>query len=155
MELAMKPMLWLAAAAALLALCLPAAPAQAIPRTFVSSTGSGAACTRAAPCATFQAAHDVTDPGGEINCIDAGNFGPVGLIITKPITIDCAGTLGSMSGFTPEGITINVPGGVVRLRNLTIDGTGTHIGINFPGRDHIASRIGCRQAVRVRQHHQQ
>src|ERR671935_371846 len=111
--------LFAACAASVFALCLPIDPAQAIPRTFVSGTGSGMLCTRAAPCATFQAAHDATDPGGEINCIDAGNFGPVGLIITKPITIDCAGTLGSMSGFTPEGITINVPGGVVRLRNLT------------------------------------
>src|SRR5262245_41279396 len=68
-----------------------ATPAGAIPRTFVSSTGVGSACTRVAPCTTFQAAHDATDLGGEINCLGSGSFG--GLSITKSITIDCAGTV--------------------------------------------------------------
>lgn len=101
------------------------APAHAIPRTFVSSTGSGSTCTRAAPCATFQAAHTATDTGGEINCIDAGNFG--GLSITKSITIDCTGTLATANTL----ISISVPGSVVRLRNLTIDGVPGTAGISF------------------------
>src|ERR1700750_896995 len=85
------------------------APAQAIPRSFVSAAGGGAACTRALPCATFQAAHDATDANGEIDCIDAGQFG--GVVITKSITIDCTGTIGAGA----NTITINTTSAVVRL----------------------------------------
>ena len=91
-----------------------ATPAGAIPRTFVSGTGSGTTCTRAAPCATFQAAHDATDLAGEINCLNDGSFG--GLSITKSITIDCAGTVAAVDG----NIFIATPGVTVRLRNLTL-----------------------------------
>lgn len=81
------------------------------------------------PCTTFSAAHAVTDANGEINCLDAGNFGTV--TITKSITIDCAGTVGAISG-VGNGVTINTPGVVVRLRNLTIDGSGGALrGIEF------------------------
>ena len=82
-----------------LLLCLPT-PALAIPETWVASNGGGVACTRAAPCADFQTAHFATDPGGIIKCVDAGNFGAVG--ITKSITIDCTGTNGGI---------VSVPGG--------------------------------------------
>jgi hypothetical protein len=108
---------------------LAAPSAHAIPRTFVSGTGSGATCTRAAPCATFQAAHDATDANGEINCVDAGEFGRV--TITKSITIDCAGTAGVIAD-SAFGISINTAGVVVRVRNLTIDGSnGAFNGITF------------------------
>lgn len=107
-----------AAIAVIVAAAWPAAPAHAIPRTFVSATGGGAACTRALPCATFQAAHDATDPNGEINCIDAGQFG--GLLITKSITIDCSGTIGAGA----NTVTINTTTAVVRLRGLTFEGPG-------------------------------
>jgi hypothetical protein len=105
-------------------------PAHAIPRTFVSGTGGGAACTRAAPCATFQAAHDATDPGGEINCVDAGEFGRV--IVIKNITVDCAGTLGGALA-TSSGVTVNAAGIIVRLRNLTIIGSAgsSDSGVSF------------------------
>jgi len=36
----------------------------------------------------FQVAHNATNPGGEINCVDPGEYG--GLVITKVITIDCS-----------------------------------------------------------------
>jgi hypothetical protein len=101
-----------AAAAVLVALV---SSAHAIPRTFVSSGGAGVACTRAAPCTTFQAAHNAADANGEINCIDAGSFG--GVTIVKSITIDCAGTLGALAG---TGVTIDTADVVVRLRNLNI-----------------------------------
>src|SRR5712691_12440917 len=59
--------------AAMLVALLPVAPAQALNNTsFVSSTGSGTACTRDAPCNNFQAAHDATFAAGEINCLDSG-----------------------------------------------------------------------------------
>src|SRR5947209_11059218 len=105
--------LW--SATGILGFLLSAPVAQAIPRTFVSGTGSGTTCTRTTPCATFQAAHDATDAGGEVNCVDAGEFGAV--TVTKSITIDCTGTVGTVATTTPS-ISINAAGAVVRLRGL-------------------------------------
>ena len=119
--------------AVMLVALLPATPAQAIPRTWVSSTGMGTDCTRAAPCSLFQTAHNATDPGGEINCADAGSFG--GLVIDRSITIDCTGMFGGILSIGASGgVTINAPNVVVILRGLTIDGTfyiGTSIGVSF------------------------
>src|SRR3954469_14065086 len=109
------------ASIATLLMASDSSPAHAIPRTFVSGSGGGAVCSRAAPCATFQAAHDATDSGGEINCVDAGDYG--GVTITKSITIDCAGTVGGISGaLVATAVTINTASVVVRLRNLTLNG---------------------------------
>ena len=67
---------------AIIALALPlfaAAPAQALDaRTWVSgSADNGNPCSRTAPCRTFKGALAKTAPGGEINCLDPGDFGPV------------------------------------------------------------------------------
>jgi parallel beta helix pectate lyase-like protein len=111
---------------------LSAKPAYAIPQTFVSGAGGGATCTRAAPCATFQAAHDATDPGGQISCLDSGNFGTGTTTITKSITIDCAGTAAmAFPTVVSQAFVINTAGVVVRLRNLTIQGIGLSTGIQF------------------------
>jgi hypothetical protein len=107
--------------AAMLVALLPATPAQALDnKTFLSSTGSGTLCTRAAPCSSVNAAVAATAAGGEINCLDSGPPGFFGGNINKSITIDCAGTAASFSGFTVNGAGI-----VVRIRNLSI------IGIDF------------------------
>jgi hypothetical protein len=111
---------------------LPGTPAQSAPRTFVSGTGSDSGtCPRAAPCLTFAFAIGVTDAGGEINCVDAGDFG--NLSINKSITIDCTGTTAGI--FAPSGATgvlVNTNGVVATLRGLSIDGAGSGgIGINF------------------------
>lgn len=128
----MKTLALSAACAATALLCWSASEAHAIPRTFVASNGAGVACTRAAPCATFQLAHDVTNANGEINCLDAGNFGPI--IIIKSITIDCAGTVGSIGTSSTDPITISSAGTIVRLRNLTLEGfSNGFIGINVLG----------------------
>jgi hypothetical protein len=110
----MKTLAIVSFAAAVMLAALSATPAGAIPRTFVAGNGSGSTCTRAAPCATFQEAHDATDSNGEINCIDTGAFG--GLIISKSITIDCAGSAAAAG----SQIGIDTPGVTVRLRNLTL-----------------------------------
>ena len=68
---------FLMAGVAMLAAALAAMPAHAIPRTFLSNTGSGTACSRTAPCADLLTALKATDQGGEINCLDAGDFGGV------------------------------------------------------------------------------
>ena len=104
-----------------------ASVASALPlRTWVSSAGmDGNPCSRSSPCATFQGAHDKTAAGGEINCVDAADYGTV--LINKALTIDCAGTLASI--FVPMGsFGITVAAGsndVVTLRNLSLDGGGT------------------------------
>jgi hypothetical protein len=111
-----------------LASLLPAMTAQALPKTFVASTGSGSTCSRAAPCQTLLAAHNATDAGGEINCLDSGPFGAFlsYTTITKSITIDCAGTA------MGDSIIVNAPDIVVRLRNLTIGlGPDGFTGINY------------------------
>jgi hypothetical protein len=89
-------------------------PAAAIPRTFVSGTGSGTTCTRAAPCASFATAQTATDVGGEIDCIDAGVFPAA--FITKSLTIDCSGTLGAVA----SGFQVNAASVTVRIRGLSI-----------------------------------
>ena len=49
--------------------------AQAQSRTFVSGVGSDAnACTRTAPCRTFQKAHDTVAAGGEVVALDAAGY---------------------------------------------------------------------------------
>jgi hypothetical protein len=94
----------------------------------VSGTGDdGAACSRTAPCKTFVAAIAVTETNGEINCLDPGGYGS--LTITKSITIDCTGTLGSILSSGTNGITINLsttpdPLKSVVLRGLSINGAG-------------------------------
>jgi len=101
-------------------------------RTFVSGVGNDAdPCSRTAPCRTFAGAIIKTFINGEIDVLDPGGYGTVN--ITKSITID--GTTGSgfgsilASGTT--GVIINIAAGnvndphrSVRLRNLSINGTG-------------------------------
>src|SRR5262245_55475231 len=98
---------------ALVAVYLSATPSEALPNTFVASNGTGSTCSRVAPCADFQTAHNATNDGGDITCVDAGNYAPAGgfdLFITKSITIDCGGTAGmyvfSSMNITGSGIVV-------------------------------------------------
>src|SRR5262245_40120275 len=111
-----------------LLLCLDTTPAQAAPETWVASNGAGAVCTRAAPCLTFGIAQIVTDNGGTIKCVDAGNFGSV--TITKSLTIDCTGTNGGILPAGVNGVTINTAGVEVTLRGLSIE-SGGNSGVRF------------------------
>lgn len=129
----MKAFLWKVFAIAIVAV-LYAAPAQAqATRTWVSGVGDDVnPCSRTAPCKTFAGAISKTAAGGEIDCLDSGGFGT--LTITKSLTIDCAGTLGSVLASGVNGIVISsgtpsVPVNVI-LRNLSINGAGTTLGVN-------------------------
>jgi hypothetical protein len=105
------------------------APAQAqASRTWVSGVGDDAnPCSRTAPCKTFAGAISKTAAFGEIDCLDPGGFGAV--TITKSITIDCQGTLGSILSAGTNGIIVNVTAtDLVKIRNITIN--GFHTGIN-------------------------
>jgi hypothetical protein len=106
------------------------APAHAqATRTFVSGVGNDAdPCSRTAPCKTFAGAISKTFINGEIDCLDPGGFGT--LTITKSITIDCTSTLGGVLASGTNGFNINIPVNIndpfrtVRLRGLSINGTG-------------------------------
>ena len=103
-------------------------------RTWVSGVGDDVnPCSRTAPCKTFAGAISKTAAGGEINCLDPGGFGAV--TITKSLTIDCTGTIGSILASGTNGVIINGTAGVtpapeVKLRGLSIDGAGTTMGID-------------------------
>jgi hypothetical protein len=94
------------------------------PQTWVSSLGNDAnQCTLAAPCMTFAGAMASTLPGGEIDVLDPGDFGPV--VITKAISIDgeALGVGGILPGPGTSGIVINAGvKDVVNLRGLIFDG---------------------------------
>jgi hypothetical protein len=106
-------------------------------RTWVSGVGDDVnPCSRTAPCKTFAGAVSKTAAGGEIDALDPGGFGAVTL--TKSMLID--GTngagFGSILSSGTNGVNINdsLSGApntiVVRLRNLSINGAGTTLGIN-------------------------
>jgi hypothetical protein len=92
--------------------------------SWVSGTGSGAACTRAAPCADFGIATGATQAGGVISVLDSGDFGP--LQITKPVTIRADGADGGVVNLVGNfGIVIvGAPSDVFTLEGLHLDGGG-------------------------------
>jgi hypothetical protein len=110
---------------------LASAPAHAqATRTWVSGVGDDAnPCSRTAPCKTLAGAISKTASPGEIDCLDPGGFGAV--TITKSITIDCGGggIVGSVLASGVNGIIVNAAGANVILRNLSINGAGTTLGI--------------------------
>lgn len=116
----------------ILVICLSAgsmiAMAQAT-RTWVSGVGDDVnPCSRTAPCKTLAGAISKTATGGEINILDPGGFGAV--TITKSITIDGGGVIGSILSSATNGIIVNAPGGLVSIRNFSINGAGTTLGVN-------------------------
>jgi len=114
---------------------LTIAQAQAT-RTWVSGVGNDAdPCSRTAPCKTFAGAISKTATGGEIDVLDPGGFGT--LTITKAITIDGGTGSGWGSVLASNGvngfvinITTNLATDKVILRNLSINGAGTTLGVD-------------------------
>ena len=110
-----------------LALCSQAAQAQSV-RTFVSAARGDDAnpCNSiAAPCRTFQAAHDKTLSDGEVTVLDPGGYGS--LIITKSISVinDGSGEASILVSGGAIGILVNAPpAGYVNLRGITVQGIG-------------------------------
>ena len=79
---------------------------------FFSLSGSGVACSQSAPC-SLSTAISAANPDEELSCADNSDSDAGGLI-TKTLTIDCAGTAGSVNNIIVGG------GAVVTLRNFTI-----------------------------------
>ena len=101
-------------------------------RTWVSGVGDDAnPCSRTAPCKTFAGAISKTAAKGTISVLDPGGFGTV--TITKSITIDGGGIVGSILAAATNGVIVNAAAtDVVRLRNISIDGAGSGIdGVRF------------------------
>jgi hypothetical protein len=116
-------------------ICLMAAAPQAAQaqatRTWVSGVGDDVnPCSRTAPCKTFAGAISKTSAGGEIDALDPGGFGTV--TITKAVTIDGgAGTVGSILASATNGVNVNAGASDrIILRNLSINGAGTTVGLN-------------------------
>ena len=114
--------------AAILTILLCAGAAQAQPwRTWVSGAGSDTGlCIRTAPCKTFGYAYGQTATGGEIDVLDAGDFGP--------LTIQHALTIASDSGtggvLNPGGSALTIEAGLtdaIILRGLEINGLGDSV----------------------------
>ena len=114
--------------------CSSLAQAQAT-RTWVSGVGDDVnPCSRTAPCKTFAGAISKTATGGEISVLDPGGYGT--LTITKAITVDGGTGAGwgstlasSVNGFVIN-ITTNLSSDRVILRNLSINGAGTTLGVD-------------------------
>ncbi|MBC7931041.1 MAG: hypothetical protein H7Z38_10820 [Rubrivivax sp.] len=114
--------------------CSSVANAQAT-RTWVSGVGDDVnPCSRTAPCKTFAGAISKTATGGEISVLDPGGYGT--LTITKAITVDGGTGAGwgstlfsSVNGFIVN-ITTNLTTDKVILRNLSINGAGTTLGVD-------------------------
>jgi hypothetical protein len=118
--------------AALLALSLISNSAQAQSRVFVAAQGSDSnPCSFAAPCRTFQHAHDAVAAGGEIDVLDPAGYGA--LVINKGISIQGHGFSGISVSSGGTGISISVPStDNVSLNGLLIDGGGAgNTGILF------------------------
>jgi hypothetical protein len=118
----------LAVLSAILLPALWAAPAYAqVPHTWVSHNGDDAnTCTLGSPCQTFTFALAVTANGGQISCLDSGDFGE--FTITINVTIECTGTVATPSfQACTNKVTVNAPGAVVNLRGLIVS-PGTNPG---------------------------
>jgi hypothetical protein len=109
-------------------------------RSWVSASGSDAnPCTRASPCLTFQRAHDQTNAGGILNCVNSGDFSNdaallAALLISKSITVDCSGTSARLHANPQTGVAVRImaQGVVVTLRHVAIQGGGNGTeGIRF------------------------
>jgi hypothetical protein len=119
----MRRIVLLALTIGLLFPLLASAPAHAqATRTWISGVGDDVnPCSRTAPCKTFAGAISKTAANGEIDCLDPGGFG--GITITKGITLNCVGTLGSILVAGTNGVTINAGvNDIVVLRGLQIIG---------------------------------
>jgi hypothetical protein len=117
-------------------------------RTWVSGTGTDPAncaatvCTRSAACATFACALQATNPGGEIDALDSGDFGPLNGTnsITKSISIVAQGVVAGIQA--SNAIDVTGSSVVVVLRGLTLDGLGGGYAIAFQG-DGVLHIEGC------------
>ena len=96
-------------------------------------------CTQSLPCLTFATAVNRTSPGGEVDVLDPGDFGPV--TIAKSITIygDASGVAGAIPSPGTSGIVVSAGSSdVIALHGLVFDG------VNASGTSGIVFTSGAR-----------
>src|SRR5260370_21024443 len=96
--------------------------------SWVASTGSGSACTRAMPCASFATAEAATAAGGVISVLDPGDYGNV--FITQSLTIRAEGVDAGMTSipFSSPWITVSVSAtDLVTLEGLHLNSGSIHL----------------------------
>ena len=103
------------------------------PISWVSSTGSGNACTRTAPCANFQTAVNVTNAGGIVKAVDAADYNIVN--IGKAITIDGNGVGAEIEVGAAFSAGISVSAGPVTISDLKIHTAANGYGITMGNAD--------------------
>jgi parallel beta helix pectate lyase-like protein len=111
-------------------------------RTWVSGVGDDAnPGSRTAPCKTFAGAHSKTSAPGEISVLDPGGYGAVTL--TKSITLNGDGTLGSILSASTSGVIINTAStaDVVALRSISIQGLSTGSSVTHGVRYLVAGNV--------------
>src|SRR5438477_3835611 len=115
-------MLPIASLATLLICAFSAVPSHAQSRVFVAAQGSDTnPCTFAAPCRTFQHAHDTVAANGEIDVLDPAGYGTV--VINKSISIQGHGFAGIAAPNSATAIVINAGSSdKINLRGLLLDG---------------------------------
>lgn len=124
-----------AACVAVLAFQVPAR-AQNL-HSWVASNGNNANdCSRASPCADFTGAFSKTAAGGEITCVDGGNY--LGALITRSLTINCEGVAATNANGLTGGayFIVNVAAtDTVILRGVDVDlaGNTNGFGVQFLG----------------------
>src|SRR5437588_774505 len=90
-----------------------ATPAGAGTTAYLSHTGSGTACTLGSPCSNMANAVTAAGTGGEVICLDKGNYG--GVTIDFSITVSCGDGLweasaGLLGISTPAGADVVLEG---------------------------------------------
>jgi hypothetical protein len=118
------------------------AEAATLFRTWVSNTGDdGHSCDISAPCQTFNGAYANTTVGGEITCLNDGNYGV--LNIEHSLTVNCQYSIGGL--LTGNGVsTVSISAGagsVVTLRGLDFDFAGETL-FDCPGGNGTISFTG-------------
>ena len=78
---------------------------------------------------TFSGALAKTTAGGEITCVDSGNYG--GMNITASITINCESAIGSNGSGLGLVVVNTAAADIVTLRGLDLDGSGSSGGNGF------------------------
>ncbi len=118
--------------------------ANAATAAYLSRTGTGSACTQSAPCNNVDIAKGVAGSGGEVICLEKGNYGGQGMIINFTLTISCGDGLWEAPG---AQITIDTSSGRdVIIEGLVSDGlldSGTILNFIGSGSLHLRRvRIG-------------
>jgi hypothetical protein len=106
---------------------LHAAPLQAAqPVAYLSSTGSGFACTAAQPCASIFSAQATLVSGGQISCLNPPTLNSdIGLDFFGAglsFVVDCVGVF--VPGGSGAGLAFSGANQLIKIRNLTFSGSG-------------------------------